>query len=132
MTMSDPIADLLTRIRNAYAAGHETVKIPFSKIKWGISEVLKKEGYIRDAERVEEGARGAISIRLKYPRAGKKMFRELKRVSRPGRRVYVKGDAIRKVKGGLGVAIISTSRGVMSDRIARKQGVGGELLCTVW
>ncbi|EKD25825.1 MAG: hypothetical protein ACD_79C01488G0006 [uncultured bacterium] len=130
MTMTDTIADLLTRVRNAYKAGHEKVEVPASALKYSICEVLKKEGYIKSVEKKDED--GMIEILLKYAKNGDKVFAEIKRVSKPGRRIYVKCEEIRKVRGGLGIAIISTSKGVMSDRMARKEGVGGELLCTVW
>lgn len=132
MSMSDPIADLLTRIRNAYMAGHKKVVIPASKIKLGIGEVLKKEGYINGIEKVDTDKGSQLEVELKYSKFGRKVIHEIKRVSKPSRRVYVGSKEIRKVKGGLGIAIISTSKGVVSDRIAKQEGVGGELLCTVW
>lgn len=130
--MTDPIADYLTRIRNANMVYHERVDIPASKIKRAITEILKSEGFIKDYEIVEEGKRKFIRIYLKYGSEKERVITGLKRVSRPGRRVYVKKDQIPRVLGGLGVAILSTPRGLMTDRQARKIGLGGEVLCYVW
>jgi small subunit ribosomal protein S8 len=130
MSMSDPIADMLTRIRNAQASEKVTVSMPASKLKQAIAKVLKDEGYIEDfAERTNEG-RANLEIQLKYY-AGKPVIEKIERVSRPGLRIYRGRDDMPKVMNGLGVAIVSTSRGVMTDRRAREAGVGGEVLCVV-
>lgn len=130
MTMQDPIADMLTRIRNGQAAGKQHVALSASRQKQAIAEVLRREGYI-DAYRVEEeGGKPILILTLKYFE-GRAVVEEIHRVSRPGLRVYRSHDELPKVKGGLGVAIISTSRGIMVDREARRQGVGGEVLCYV-
>jgi len=130
MTMQDPIADMLTRIRNAQQANHPTVAIPSSKLKVAICEVLKREGYIDDFS-VSAGAKPELNVTLRYYR-GRPVIEELRRVSRPGLRAYRAGDDLPKVMGGLGVSIVSTNKGVMTDREARAQGVGGEVLCTVF
>jgi small subunit ribosomal protein S8 len=130
--MTDPIADMLTRIRNAQKMGHDALALPASKLKQRIAQVLADEGYIRDVEFKAEGPQGVINIGLKYGADKTPAINELKRVSRPGRRVYVSVEAIPRVKNGLGVAILSTSKGVVVDREARKNRLGGELLCTVW
>jgi len=130
--MTDPIADYLTRIRNANMVYHERVDIPASKIKQAITEILKHEGFIRDYEVVEEGRRRLLRIYLKYGSNKERVITGLRRVSRPGRRVYVKKDEIPRVLGGLGIAILSTPKGLMTDREARKIGLGGEVLCYVW
>lgn len=130
MTMQDPISDLLTRVRNAQAASHETVSMPSSKVKVAICEVLKGEGYI-DAFDVEAGAKQVLNVVLRYHN-GRPVIEELKRVSRPGLRVYKSCAELPTVRGGLGVAIVSTNKGVMTDRAARAEGVGGEVLCTVF
>lgn len=132
MVMSDPIADMLTRIRNANTVRHETVEIPSSKIKRQIAELLKREGFIRDAEYVEDNTQGIIRLFLKYGPNNERVITGLKRISKPGLRVYTKSQEIPKVLGGLGVAIISTSTGVMTDKEARQSKVGGEVLCYVW
>jgi small subunit ribosomal protein S8 len=132
MTMTDPIADFLTRIRNALMAKHETTEIPASKLKWRLAEILKAEGYIADAELVGEGLRRMIRITLKYAPGEVSVVQALQRVSKPGRRRYVTAAELPRVLNGLGVAIISTSRGVMSDRECRQLNVGGEVLCQVW
>lgn len=131
MSMTDPIADMLTRIRNAVLAGHETLGMPASKTKVKIAEILKAEGYIEDYGRNDEGHQGTLSINLKWFR-GAPAIEGLKRVSRPGQRQYAKCDEIPKVRNGLGIMIISTSHGMMTDRVARKKRVGGELVCSVW
>jgi small subunit ribosomal protein S8 len=132
MTMTDPIADFLTRIRNALMAKHETTDIPASKLKWRLAELLKTEGYIMDAQVIGEGRHKVIRISLKYDPSEVSVIQSLQRVSKPGRRTYVTADRLPRVLGGLGVAIISTSRGVMSDRECRRLKVGGEVLCQVW
>ena len=130
MSMSDPIADMLVRIRNAQLVGHTEVAMPASKLKKSIAQVLKDEGYIMDFQ-VAETAKPALTIELKYFE-GKPVIAELDRVSRPGLRNYAGKTAIPTVRGGLGIAIVSTSKGVMTDRAARAAGVGGEVLCTVF
>ena len=132
MTMSDPIADFLTRIRNALMAKHETTDIPASTLKWRLAEILKEEGYITDAQAMDNGHHKAIRIHLKYDTGDASILQSLKRISKPGRRVYVTADKLPRVLNGLGIAIISTSRGVMSDRECRRQNIGGEILCEVW
>ena len=130
MTMQDPIADLLTRIRNAQLAGHESVLIPHSKLKCEIIRVLKEEGYI-ETYRVTDDVKPLIEVTLKYSK-GVPVIEKLKRVSRPGLRIYKDSDNVPTINGGLGVAIVSTNKGVMTDRLARKEGVGGEVICTVF
>jgi small subunit ribosomal protein S8 len=130
--MSDPIADLLTRIRNASRAEHEKVDIPASKLKLRIAELLKGEGFIKNYRLIEDNKQGTLRVYLKYGAGNEKMIAGLVRVSRPGRRVYVAKDEIPSILGGMGVAILSTSRGVMTDRESRKQQVGGEVLAYVW
>jgi small subunit ribosomal protein S8 len=132
MTMTDPIADFLTRIRNALLAKHETTEIPASKLKWRLAEILKAEGYITDAQLLGEGRQKVIRINLKYDRNEVSVIQSLQRISKPGRRMYVTADQLPRVLNGLGVAVISTSRGVMSDRECRRLHVGGEVMCQVW
>lgn len=132
MSMTDPIADMLTRIRNASSARHEKVVVPASGLKARIAEVLKEEGYIKDYVRHEDGAQGAITIFLKYSGDRAPAISDIKRVSKPGLRRYVSNAAIPRILNGMGIAILSTSKGVLVDREARKQKVGGELICTVW
>lgn len=132
MVMSDPIADMLTRIRNANIVRHETVEIPASKIKKEIAEILKKEGFIRDAEYVQDSKQGIIRLFLKYGPNNERVITGLKRISKPGLRVYSKSQDVPKVLGGLGLAIISTPRGIMTDREARQSNAGGEVICYVW
>ncbi|MDP5276895.1 30S ribosomal protein S8 [Chengkuizengella axinellae] len=132
MSMSDPIADMLTRIRNANTVRHETVEIPASKIKKDIAEILKSEGFIRDAEYIDDNKQGLIRIFLKYGVDNERVITGLKRISKPGLRVYAKNDELPRVLGGLGIAIISTSKGLMSDKGARQANSGGEVLCYVW
>ncbi len=131
MSLSDPIADMLTRIRNAYRARQQVVNIRASKICEGISLVLKDEGYITDYARVEDGKQGILRVYLKYGPRGEQVLVELNRVSTPGRRVYCDVGGLPRPLGGMGISIISTSRGVMSDRRCRQENVGGEVLCTV-
>ena len=128
--MQDPIADLLTRIRNAQLAGHEDVDVPHSKLKVEIVRVLQEEGYINSYQVVER-TRRVVQISLKYSK-GVPVIEEIKRISRPGLRIYKDSDSVPSINGGLGIAIVSTNRGVMTDRKARKDGVGGEVLCTVF
>ena len=131
MQITDPIADMLTRIRNANSAKHATVDIPASKMKKAIAEILLEEGYIKNYQLIEDGAQGLIKVALKYN--GKdKVISGLRRVSKPGLRVYVGADELPRVLRGLGVAIVSTSKGVMTDKAARKEHVGGEVLAFVW
>jgi small subunit ribosomal protein S8 len=132
MTMTDPIADFLTRIRNALLAKHETTDIPASKLKWQLAEILKTEGYIVDAHLVGEGLHQMIRISLKYTLGEVSTIQSLQRISKPGRRVYVTADQLPRVLNGLGTAVISTSRGIMSDRECRRLNVGGEVMCQVW
>ena len=133
MNMSDPIADMLTRIRNANTAKHDTVDVPASKMKTAIAEILYNEGYIAKYDIVEDGNFKTIHITLKYGvDKNEKVISGLKRISKPGLRFYVNSEEIPKVLGGLGVAIISTNKGVITDKEARKLGVGGEVLCFIW
>lgn len=131
MSMTDPIADMLTRIRNACFAGHRTLDLPASKVKRHIAEILKNEGYINDFELRSEGYQGTLNITLKW-QGGVPAIEGLRRISRPGQRRYAKVGDIPKVRNGLGIMIVSTSSGMMTDRAARKAGVGGELVCSVW
>lgn len=131
MSMSDPVSDMLTRIRNAGMAGHAECEMPLSKLKASIAAILKKEGYISDFQVVKDNVQGVLRIDLKYD-GREPVIAGLRRVSKPGCRVYVKSDNIPTVMSGLGLGVISTSRGVVSDREARKQGIGGEYLCEVW
>ncbi|MBO5667471.1 MAG: 30S ribosomal protein S8 [Firmicutes bacterium] len=132
MTMTDPIADMLTRIRNANTVGHATVEIPASKMKKAIAEILKEEGYIRGYEVIEDGKQGIIKVSMKYGPDKTKVISGIKKISKPGLKVYAKADDVPKVLGGLGIAIISTSNGLITDKQARKLGVGGEVICYVW
>ena len=133
MTMSDPIADMLTRIRNANTAKHDTVEIPVSKMKLAIAEILLNEGYIKSFEVVENGAFKNIVVTLKYGKdKNEKAISGLKRISKPGLRVYANSENLPKVLGGLGTAIISTNKGVVTDKVARELNVGGEVLAFVW
>lgn len=132
MVVTDPIADLLTRIRNALTARHETVTVPASKMKKVIADILVEEGYVKSAEIVDENGHPAILITLKYGAKYEKVITNLKRISKPGLRVYCGSEDLPKVLGGLGIAIISTSKGVMTDKKARNLNVGGEVLAYVW
>ncbi len=132
MVMTDPIADLLTRIRNANMQLHDTVEIPNSTVKVQIVEILRNEGFIKDFEVVENNVQGTIKLTLKYGAGRERVITGLKRISKPGIRVYCKSDNIPKVLGGLGIAIISTSKGIVTDKEARKLGLGGEVLCYIW
>ena len=129
---SDPIADMLTRVRNAMAARHPKVDVPASKLKTEIARILKEEGYILNFKVAEEGPKRTIKIYLKYGSDNRPVISEIERVSRPGCRVYVRRTEIPRVLGGMGINILTTPRGVMTGRQARKQGLGGELLCEVW
>jgi len=132
MTMTDPIADMLTRIRNAVAVKHDYVNIPASKMKVSIAEVLKEEGFIRDFETFEEGPRRFVRVQLNYTEGREPLLTGLKRVSRPGLRVYVQKREIPRVFNGLGIAILSTPKGIMAGQQAWRQKIGGEVLCYVW
>lgn len=132
MTMTDPIADMLTRIRNANTVGHETVDIPVSKIKKSIAEILLEEGYIKGFEEIDDNKQGIIKIDMKYGANKERVISGIKKISKPGLKVYAKADQVPRVLGGLGVAIISSSKGVVSDKKARELGVGGEVICYIW
>ena len=132
MSMTDPIADLLTRIRNANLAHHEVVEIPASKIKKSIAEILKSEGFIRDVEYIEDNKQGVIRVFLKYGEDRNRVITGIKRISKPGLRKYAKADSLPQVLNGLGIAIISTSVGVITDKEARAKQIGGEVLAYVW
>jgi len=132
MVMTDPIADLLTRVRNANMVNKETVEVPASKLKKAVSEIFKEEGFVKDVEYVEDGKQGVIRLYLKYGKDSQKVITGLKRISKPGLRVYANKDEIPRVLGGLGVAVISTSQGVLTDKKARQAGVGGEVICYIW
>jgi small subunit ribosomal protein S8 len=132
MTMTDPIADMLTRLRNANAAHHESVSMPHSKIKVGIARILEEEGYIEGSEVSDAKVGKTLTVRLKYGPDRQRSLAGLRRVSKPGLRVYAKSSNLPKVLGGLGIAILSTSSGLMTDREAEKKGVGGEVLAFVW
>ncbi|NPV71787.1 MAG: 30S ribosomal protein S8 [Firmicutes bacterium] len=130
--MTDPIADMLTRVRNAVMVNHDQLEVPGSKVKREIAQILKEEGFIRDYDWIDDGKQGVIKIYLKYGPSKTRVITGLKRISKPGLRVYAQHDAVPKVLGGLGLAILSTSRGIMTDKRARKEGVGGEVLCYIW
>lgn len=132
MVMTDPIADMLTRIRNANVVRHEKLELPASKIKQEIADILKREGYVRDYEVVEDNKQGVLRIFLKYGPNNERVITGLKRISKPGRRVYAKADEVPRVLNGLGTAVVSTSRGVLTDKEARSQAVGGEVLAYIW
>lgn len=132
MVMTDPIADMLTRIRNANSVYHDKVEMPASKIKQAIAKVLKEEGFIKDFEYVSDDKQGIIRVNLKYGPNREKVITGLKRISKPGLRVYAKTDEIPRVLRGLGIAILSTPKGIMADKQARKEGIGGEVICYVW
>jgi small subunit ribosomal protein S8 len=130
--ITDPIADMLTRIRNANTANHDLVNVPASRMKQAVAQILKDEGFIADYERVNEGPQGTIKIKLKYGPNKEKVITGLRRISRPGLRVYTNKTEIPRVLGGLGLVIMSTSRGIMSGKRAKKEGCGGEVLAYVW
>jgi len=132
MVMTDPIADLLTRIRNANVVHHDKVEIPASKIKRAVVQILKEEGFVKDFEQLSDGKQGILRVSLKYGPERDRVITGIKRISKPGLRVYAKKDQLPKVLGGLGIAIISTSQGIMSDKQARKTGLGGEVIAFVW
>lgn len=132
MVMTDPIADMLTRIRNANSVNHEKVEIPSSKIKIAIASILKAEGFIKDFDTVADSKQGILRVSLKYGANREKVISGIKRISKPGLRVYAKSDQLPRVLGGLGIAIVSTSHGMMTDKAARKQSLGGEVVAYVW
>ncbi|MFC6169671.1 30S ribosomal protein S8 [Loigolactobacillus jiayinensis] len=132
MVMTDPIADYLTRIRNANMVRHESLEVPASNMLRSISEILKREGFIRDFESVEDDKQGIIRVFLKYGKDNERVISGLKRISKPGLRAYVKADAVPKVLNGLGIAILSTSEGILTDKEARAKNIGGEVLAYIW
>ena len=132
MVINDPIADMLTRIRNAQVARHDTVTMPASNMKKSIAKLMQNEGFIKSYEVIDDGLQGEIKITLKYLDKKQPVIVGLKRISKPGLRVYASCEDLPKVLGGLGIAIISTSKGVMTDRMARKENLGGEVLCYIW
>lgn len=132
MAITDPIADMLTRIRNAGGAKHASVDVPGSRLKTELAKVLKNEGYIKNYKFIKDGKQGILRLYLKYSDRQDHAIMEMERVSKPGRRVYVGADEIQPVYSGTGIAILSTSKGIMTDKNARKENVGGEILCTIW
>ncbi|RXJ03052.1 30S ribosomal protein S8 [Anaerobacillus alkaliphilus] len=132
MVMTDPIADMLTRIRNANTVRHEKLELPASKLKKEVAEILKREGFVRDVEYIEDSKQGIIRIFLKYGSNNERVISGLKRISKPGLRVYAKATEVPRVLGGLGIAIVSTSNGILTDKEARQQQIGGEILAYVW
>ena len=132
MTMTDPIADMLTRVRNASSVQHDTVDIPASNIKKEIARILLEEGYIKGYDVIEDGKQGLIRMQLKYGKNGEKVITGIKKISKPGMRVYADNHSVPKVLNGLGISIISTSKGILTDKQARELGIGGEVICYVW
>lgn len=132
MVTTDPIADMLTRIRNANSARHTSVDVPASNMKKAIADILFDEGYISSVEKIEDGKQGILRITLKYDENGKRVISGLKRISKPGLRIYVAKDELPQVLNGLGIALISTSKGIKTDKNARKEGLGGEVIAYVW
>ncbi|HBF6842999.1 TPA: 30S ribosomal protein S8 [Clostridioides difficile] len=132
MTMTDPIADMLTRIRNANVVKHETVDVPASNMKKELARILLEEGFIRGYDVIEDGKQGIIRIQLKYGQEGERVITGLKKISKPGMRVYAANHEIPKVLNGLGISVISTSKGILTDKQSRKENVGGEVICYVW
>ena len=132
MVMTDPIADFLTRIRNANMAKHESLEVPASKIKRDIAEILKNEGFVRDVEYIDDDKQGIIRVFLKYGKGNERVISGIRRISKPGLRSYVKADAVPKVLNGLGIAILSTSEGVITDKEARAKKIGGEVVAYIW
>ena len=132
MVMTDPIADFLTRIRNANMAKHESLEVPASKIKRDIAEILKNEGFVRDVEYIDDEKQGIIRVFLKYGKGNERVISGIRRISKPGLRSYVKADAVPKVLNGLGIAILSTSEGVITDKEARAKKIGGEVIAYIW
>jgi small subunit ribosomal protein S8 len=131
MPVTDTIADFLTRIRNGSTAKHKTIEVPSSNLKLAIAQILKDQGFIADFEKVDDSKQGLIKVKLRYY-LGQPVFREVRRVSKPGRRIYAPADKLPRVHNGLGIAIVSTSKGVMTDKQARRENLGGEILCTIW
>lgn len=132
MVMTDPIADFLTRIRNANMAKHESLEVPASKIKRDIAEILKNEGFVRDVEYIDDDKQGIVRVFLKYGKGNERVISGIRRISKPGLRSYVKADAVPKVLNGLGIAILSTSEGVITDKEARAKKIGGEVIAYIW
>ena len=132
MVMTDPIADFLTRIRNANMAKHESLEVPASKIKRDIAEILKNEGFVRDVEYIDDDKQGIIRVFLKYGKGNERVISGIRRISKPGLRSYVKADAVPKVLNGLGIAILSTSEGVITDKEARAKKIGGDVIAYIW
>ena len=132
MNITDPIADMLTRIRNANSARHLTVDVPESKMKKSIVDILVKEGYLASCEEIKDNKQGVLRITLKYDEHGKRVISGLKRISKPGLRIYVSSDELPQVLNGLGIALVSTSKGIKTDKEARKEGLGGEVLAYIW
>ena len=130
--MTDPIADMLTRIRNASNAKHDSVDVPASNIKKELAQILLSEGFIKGFDFIDDAKQGIIRVDLKYGKQNEKVISGIKRISKPGLRVYVKSDEIPRVLGGLGIVILSTSKGIMTDKVARKENIGGEVICYVW
>lgn len=130
--MTDPIADMLTRIRNGNDAKHSSVDIPASNIKKNLAEILLEEGFIKGFDVIDDAKQGVLRVDLKYGPNKEKVMSGIRRISKPGLRVYAKSDEIPKVLGGLGIAIVSTSKGIMTDKVARKENIGGEIICYVW
>ena len=132
MTMTDPIADMLTRVRNANTVRHENVDVPASNIKKELARILLEEGFIKGYDVIEDGKQGLIRLQLKYGKNGEKVITGIKRISKPGMRVYADNHSVQKVLNGLGISIISTSKGILTDKQARELGIGGEVICYVW
>ena len=132
MTMTDPIADMLTRVRNANIVRHENVDVPASNIKKELARILLEEGFIKGYDVIEDGKQGLIRLQLKYGKNGEKVITGIKRISKPGMRVYADNHSVPKVLNGLGISIISTSKGILTDKQARELGIGGEVICYVW
>ena len=132
MTMTDPIADMLTRVRNANTVRHENVEVPASNIKKELARILLEEGFIKGYDVIEDGKQGLIRLQLKYGKNGEKVITGIKRISKPGMRVYADNHSVPKVLNGLGISIISTSKGILTDKQARELGIGGEVICYVW
>lgn len=132
MYVTDPIADMLTRIRNGNIAMHEKVDIPFSKEKEAITKILKEEGYLLNYKTISENNKQTLRVYLKYAEGNEKVIKGLKRISKPGRRVYTNVEDMPKVLGGLGIAVVSTSKGIITDKVCRKENIGGEVLCYIW
>lgn len=132
MTMTDPIADMLTRVRNANTVKHENVDVPASNIKKELARILLEEGFIKGYDVIEDGKQGLIRLQLKYGKNGEKVITGIKRISKPGMRVYADSHSVPKVLNGLGISVISTSQGILTDKQARELGIGGEVICYVW